>query len=320
VGLRDVSGVFSREFIVGYFAPAFFIVIITGYSLDWAPDRFQHARGSDQVLLIGGVALLVALLLNGLRHPLTSIYAGIRPADVMGLGSADIEFRRRLLLPTAVADWRKKRLQAQFDELQRVIESGGADARKAQQIRDARLGSDREQIGSTRFGAARGAVQAYAKTRWNFDLWYAWPRIHPLLSETELALRRDAEADQAFFLNSAFLTLIAGSALSIDEVIGDTTYWRLLMIPIGTMALHWILYRFAVQAAERAATRARASIDLHYPELMTRLGAEGHVAIASSELDQFWLKGVVPPWFATVPTEKDVGKEAATDLPQPPPG
>ena len=300
--LRDISGVFSREFIVGYFAPAFFIAIVVAYSVDWAPQHFKNTGGSSRLLLVGGLALLVALVLNGLRHPLTSIYSGTRPLDVIGLGSASIEFGEHHSRPRRlIAGRAKRRLQIQFDTLGHVIAKGGTDAREASKIRDVRLGSDREEIAPTRLGAASGAVSGYAKTRWNVDLWYAWPRIEPLIDESARALQRDAETDQAFFLNSALLTLAAGAALTIDECFGDTTWWRLIAIPVGAILLHWILYRFAVQAAERAATCARACIDLHYPELLSRLGATGDIVTASDELDDFWVQAKRPSWLKTVP-------------------
>jgi hypothetical protein len=61
VSLKDVSGVFSREFIVGYFAPAFFIAVVMGYSLDWVPEQFETAGPSTRLLLLGGFALLVEI-------------------------------------------------------------------------------------------------------------------------------------------------------------------------------------------------------------------------------------------------------------------
>lgn len=305
MSLRDVTGVFSREFIVGYFAPAFFIAIVVAYSLDWTPAPFASSGGSSRLLLVGGFALLVALILNGLRDPVASIYSGTRPVDVIGLGTASIEFAENYSRPRRrIADWARRRLQEQFDTLEAVIAKANADSRVARQIRDARLGSDRDQIASTRFGAARGAVAGYVRSRWNADFWYVWPRIEPLVADAELALRRDAETDQAFFLNGALLTFIAGAALTVDESVGDTTWWRLIMILAGTVLLHWMLYRFAVQAAERVATYARASIDLHYPELLSRLGATGDLILASAELDRFWLEGTRPAWLATVPNRE----------------
>jgi hypothetical protein len=302
VGLKDVTGVFGREFIVGYFAPAFFIGIVVAYSLDWTPELFERAGASSRLLILGGVALLVALILNGVRQPVASIYSGTRPIDVIGLGTASIEFAENHARPRRrIASWATRRLQHQFDALEAVIANGGSDARAARQIRDARLGSERDEIAPTRLGAARGAVSGYVRSRWSADFWYVWPRVEPLLDDAELALRRDAETDQAFFLNGALLTLLAGAALTVDELAGDTTWWRLVLIPAVAVLMHWMLYRFAVQAAERAATYARASIDRHYPELLSRLGASGDLAVASAELDRFWFEGTRPAWLATLP-------------------
>jgi hypothetical protein len=66
VGLRDVTGVFSRYFIVGFFLPMFFSLLAIWISVgsDGIPsDTFQDHGARDQVLVLGGLALLAGLLL-----------------------------------------------------------------------------------------------------------------------------------------------------------------------------------------------------------------------------------------------------------------
>lgn len=191
MGLKDVSSVFSREFIVGYFAPAFFAAFAVALLLDVPPDRLKDPLESNAVLLLGAIALLLALVLNGLRHPITSVYSGHRLGDVSGLGTTYTEFSRKTLRRRRrlVAEVALKRLQAQYDVLQSVI-ARGDDSEDAKKIRDARLGEHRDAIAPTRFGTARAAVGSYAESRWGIDLWYVWPRVAPLIPEPEAALRR----------------------------------------------------------------------------------------------------------------------------------
>jgi hypothetical protein len=60
VGLRDITGVFSRFFVVGFFVPSFFVVL----TIAWL---FSDVHGDRELYVVGGGALLVALVLVGLR-------------------------------------------------------------------------------------------------------------------------------------------------------------------------------------------------------------------------------------------------------------
>jgi len=83
MGLRDITGVFSRYFIVGFFLPAFFTLLLIAISVRDAalPHQFRDIdSGQDQLLGIGGVALFVGLLLLGLRHPIWKLFEGVLSA------------------------------------------------------------------------------------------------------------------------------------------------------------------------------------------------------------------------------------------------
>ena len=69
MGLSDVAGVFSRKFIVGFFIPAFFVVLGLTQLVDerTLPAAYLDASGGAQVLIVGGFALIVGLLLSGLH-------------------------------------------------------------------------------------------------------------------------------------------------------------------------------------------------------------------------------------------------------------
>jgi hypothetical protein len=60
VGLRDVTGVFSRFFVVGFFVPSFFVVLAVA-------ALFFDVSRSDVIYVVGFVALPTALVLVGLR-------------------------------------------------------------------------------------------------------------------------------------------------------------------------------------------------------------------------------------------------------------
>jgi hypothetical protein len=78
MGLRDVTGVFSRFFVVGFFLPVFFSLVVLAQlgSADFQPMNYETADGQTQMLLLGGLALLLALVLSGLAHVLLRLFSG----------------------------------------------------------------------------------------------------------------------------------------------------------------------------------------------------------------------------------------------------
>jgi hypothetical protein len=97
VGLRDVTGVFSRFFVVGFFVPTFvaaFLVAVAFFVADADTNTNtttttttnkdtdtttititnESTITDNEVLVVGGVALVVALVLVGLRHRVWQLF------------------------------------------------------------------------------------------------------------------------------------------------------------------------------------------------------------------------------------------------------
>jgi hypothetical protein len=63
MGLTDITGVFSRYFVVGFFLPAFITLVALWLSAssELVPDALgSHSQGT-QLLILGGVALVAGL-------------------------------------------------------------------------------------------------------------------------------------------------------------------------------------------------------------------------------------------------------------------
>ena len=61
MGLTNITGIFSRFFVVGFYLPSFFASFAVYLIFDDEPKE-------SNVLVVGGVALLVALLALGFRN------------------------------------------------------------------------------------------------------------------------------------------------------------------------------------------------------------------------------------------------------------
>lgn len=80
MGLRDITGVFSRYFIVGFFLPVFFTLLLLSISVHAKvlPHQYTDLKaGNDRLLAIGGAALFTGLVLLGLRHPIWKAFEGV---------------------------------------------------------------------------------------------------------------------------------------------------------------------------------------------------------------------------------------------------
>lgn len=79
MGLRDITGVFSRYFIVGFFLPMFFTLLLISISVREGalPHQYTELHGQNGLLAIGGAALFGGLLLLGLRHPIWKLFEGV---------------------------------------------------------------------------------------------------------------------------------------------------------------------------------------------------------------------------------------------------
>jgi hypothetical protein len=78
MGLRDITGVFSRYFIIGFFLPAFFTLLLLAVSVDEEalPHQYTDLHPQNRLFAIGGAALFAGLLLQGLRHPILRLFRG----------------------------------------------------------------------------------------------------------------------------------------------------------------------------------------------------------------------------------------------------
>lgn len=68
MALKDITGVFSRYFIVGLFLPAYFslIALWLAASNGLIPNALQQHAQATQLLILGAVALVAGRALSGL--------------------------------------------------------------------------------------------------------------------------------------------------------------------------------------------------------------------------------------------------------------
>jgi hypothetical protein len=95
MGLRDITGVFSRYFIVGYFLPTFFTILLLDMSVHESalPRQYRQLHNENRLFASGGAALFIGLLLLGLRHPIWKLFEGLSARRMTALGQLTKAYR-----------------------------------------------------------------------------------------------------------------------------------------------------------------------------------------------------------------------------------
>jgi hypothetical protein len=266
VGLSDVTGVLSRYFVVGFFLPAYISLVALWLSASqgFLPNTLErHAEGT-QLVILGAVGLIAALLLSGLSHPITRLLEGYPLIALRG--RAGLKLLPRLAI----------RLQRRsFDRLLRCRDDPGrapADRARAAWRLDQWFPGDPEKLLPTRFGNAMRAFEQHSNRRWGLDGVTIWPRIEVLIGSDERERHVDARIDLYVFVNAAVGAGVVGSCLVVDMAVNapvSATLWWLYVIPF---VFAYVLYRAAIGPAVRWGDAVRASIDMHRLELYEKLG------------------------------------------------
>lgn len=303
MGLTDVTGVFSRFFIVGFFVPTFFALaaLKVALSADFVPPAVRPDK-TGSFLVLGGAALALGLALLGLNYPI------IRLMEGYALTEPRTGWKGRLL--GAVRKALVERREVVFDDLQRKKMSDDRQVRRLAWWRlDLHFPTEREDLLPTRLGNTIRAFELYGRTRWGLSAIATWPRIEALLSGEERQLNADSESEFQFFLNSSVASLVVGFVLAIDGGLNHPHPLWLSWIYVVPFLLSYLLYLGSIGAAERWGERIRASVDLHRLELYEKLGLrlpgsdaeEREIAGALNKLI-FW--GTPIPQFLRDPTPK----------------
>lgn len=282
----DVAGVFSRYFIIGFFLPAFFVLVGLSQTLsaDLLPSSYESLSGGAQIAVLGGTGLLLGLLLQGLNWQVFRLFEGY-PLVQKRHSSGIVKWIHDLFV---------RRQAKAFDSLIATRDGADDDAERSNAAwkLDREFPASRDQLMPTRFGNAVLAFETHANTRWGLDSIAVWPRIDMLLSDREAELQANARGEAAFFINGSLLLVIAGLLLVADEI-GNCVLggWRVAAYSIPFLASA-VVAAWAVGAATRWGNTVRAAIDIHRFGLYDKLGVRRprnfrdereHVSLAVNE-------------------------------------
>jgi len=263
VGLKDIAGIFSRFFVVGFFLPAFFSFLLLDRTLSSAllPDSYEAYTDGTRILVLGGAALLAGLVLSGLNSPVLRLFEGYplrRARDLPGFGHVYESLMRA----------REREFDAQVSIREQPTRSP-ARTEAAQRLARS-YPSKREELLPTRLGNVIRSFERHPRSRYGLDGVVVWPRIETFLAQEEHDLLSAAKADVAFFLNGAICLTAAAVALVAGAA--ATWGWGQLGVAAASLAVATLLYRASVGAAYRWGVEVRSIFDVHRLELYERMG------------------------------------------------
>lgn len=270
MSLPDIAGVLSRYFVIGFFLPVFFtlMIISQAVSADFPlPAVYEKHSEGVRVLIVGGAALLLGLLLSGFRYVVDSAFAGLfllpRPGSVFA--GYLRPWAWLVLLPQRLAYRRHLRHRDSPHHPERQ--------QPAAWHLDRRYPQQEGRLLPTSYGNTMRATADYAWSRWRLDFEAVEDRIALLMSDGERELHMDARTDLAFFVNATIGALAILGTLMADQVAHDVLAWKpAVFIYIALLVAAALFYGQAVNMLERLGRLKRASIDLHRRELYDKLG------------------------------------------------
>ncbi len=255
MGLDKVAGVFSRLFVVGFFAPVFFAIFLLSRLLSphMLPHEYVDAKGGAQILAIGGAAIFIALLLSGLHAPIKLAWQGYPLEQLTRIRLLGLIYR--------IAIGRQLRRYEQL-RLVRDTRPRSRERTIAAQRLDRWFPIRRGDLMPTQFGNVVAAFMQYPRSRYGLDGQTVCKRVELLLTDRQQELVSSARADVDFFLNAATCSLLVGIVLGVDQVMHSPVAWPWAWVYLTPWVVAYVLYRLATNAAERWGHEVRACFDL----------------------------------------------------------
>ncbi|MGI5243004.1 hypothetical protein [Dactylosporangium sp. CA-139066] len=295
----DSMALGRRFFVVGYLptytAAVFLLLLIWAgapgalhFSAAW---RAAGKLTAGDLLLLLAAVVSVGLILQPLQLVLLRLLEGYWPARLSGPPRRRQLRRRARLAAAAALPERPEDLAA--EEVNRI---GLAGTRLRLRYPAA------DQVRATALGNALAAAEGRAGARFGWDAVVAWPRLYPLLGDRTRTIvddRRDTVDAAARLAVVAALTTVVTVAL-----LGASGGWiALTLVPL---AVSWLSYRGAVQAAIAYGESVEVAFDLHRFDLLAALhlplpaDTEAEARLAA-ELSALWRQGKPVPLTYTHP-------------------
>jgi hypothetical protein len=280
MSVSDLTSVFSRYFMVGFYFPAFFGLAALSLTLPagWVPaamrlhDVWGEANSSHfthPLLVVAGLAIPVSLLLSGVGDALLGLYRSLP------------------FLPGDRLAWWQRHRHGKLQDESFATSSQQRKRNEAALELVERFPQKQEDVLPNRFANAHRALAEYADNRWGLDYNLVRPLLARFYTDGETTLLDDARTQVAFAIDFSFVLFVVGAAGAARAVwaasAGDWTWLELLrLLPL---VASYLVYRLlAIDAQVGFGRRMRAAVDLHRLEVFEGMGVRSFPTFSAEEL------------------------------------
>jgi hypothetical protein len=261
VALSDFSTLFSRQFLIGFFAPPLAGLFVLSQALPdgWLPAGYRAASGATQAVIVGVAATGAALLLSGLQRPIIRLLEGY-----------PLMRRQSWPLVGAFVNRRLGHWTTEFDKLAAELDGPPSRERTRAALRlNDSFPATKESVLPTEIGNVLRSFETHPRRRYGLDGIAIWPLVNMLLSDGETTQLEDASADMHFWVNGLLAVVITGATLATAAAVESDGAWGVVfaVAVVATVVLSWLSYQAAVTSARGWGRVVRAAYDLHRLEI-----------------------------------------------------
>lgn len=280
--LDKLSGFLDRRFIVAYWMPVFFFVVLmigesaVLYGPTTTIQLWETGDATTKVLTGMGTLLVITVLaymLKAFTFPLVRLYVGYWPEWIPWL-----------------KEWGVSRQKVIWNEIFEDINKRYYSYPRAE-----------DRLQPTRLGNVLTAAYDYPLEVYGIRASIWWSRLTPLLPESFRSQTDDTLMPLFALLNlSAILILSALSSSTIAALL-DERWWLCLLVLSGSLLLAYVCYVAAIQHAANYGEQIRAAFDLYRHELLKQM----HIPLPDSAKKEYdlwyvslhsWIYLYVLPW------------------------
>lgn len=272
----DVSKLFSREFIVGYFLPSVLFLIASAYlqelfqplsttNLTSLATQFENFWAFPAAIFLGWILALILLAANS---TLMRMLEGYYFRGKVFLRFERWQFRKLKSKIGAIEKTYLQEMEKQDDVSMPTVTQYKLLLAKYR----TRFPPEEKDLLPTSFGNTIRAFEYYPLEMYGIDTITVWPRIIALVSTEYRQDLSVAKSQLDLALNLFYLSLVI-----IIQYIG---YWLIIrqfsfpLLPILTILVAWISYRYALSAASHWGELVKGVFDLYRIPLAKQLGVE----------------------------------------------
>lgn len=131
-----------------------------------------------------------------------------------------------------------------------------------------------EEVMPTRLGNILKNSEQYSNQRYDMDAVLLWPRLYAVLPENFLKTFGGAKAALDFMLVISGLSILFAFLTGIYLLVVQGAWWLFLFCYLGGLAVAWLAYGNALEAAITYGQLIKSAFDLYKDELRKQLGYE----------------------------------------------